>query len=60
MKKFYFIGLGLVVFFIIIGLFSLLDDSSRNEAKVISNGKQSDDGNLVKIAEELAGFIETV
>ena len=57
MKSFYFIGLGLLLSFVIIGSFTLLDDPFSDEAKVIANGIESEEGNLGKIAEELADFI---
>lgn len=57
MKRFYFIGLGLLLSFVFIGSFTLLDDPSSNEAKVIANGIKSNEGNLAIIAEALAEFI---
>ena len=57
MKRFYFIGLSLLLSFIFIGSFTLLDDPSSNEARVIANGITSNEGNL-GIIEELADFIE--
>ena len=57
MKRFYFIGLGLLLSFIIIGSFTLLDNLSSDEGKVITNRTESDQDNLGEMAKELADFI---
>lgn len=56
-RKIYFIGLGLLLICVIIGSFTLLNNSSGGEGKVIVNGKQLEEGNLGQMANELAHFI---
>lgn len=61
MRKFHFIGSGLLLSCLIIGLFMVFNNSTSGEEKIIANGKQFDEeymDNFKQRIIELGDFIQ--